>query len=78
MLRQTDASINSGSSGGALLDSAGRLVGLSTATYTRRKQVRAPGTVLTYDHRPAIMVHAAGQLGAAGCPGANTVYAQAD
>lgn len=43
VLRQTDASINSGSSGGALLDSSGRLIGLSTATYTRKKQVHALG-----------------------------------
>ncbi|KAK9845220.1 hypothetical protein WJX81_000423 [Elliptochloris bilobata] len=35
---QTDAAINSGSSGGALLDSSARLVGLSTATFTRRTQ----------------------------------------
>ena len=35
---QTDAAISSGSSGGALLDSSGRLVGLSTATFTRKKQ----------------------------------------
>jgi hypothetical protein len=41
---QTDAAINSGSSGGALLDSGGRLIGLSTATFTRKKQARAaPG-----------------------------------
>ena len=38
--RQTDAAINSGSSGGALLDSSGRLIGLSTATFTRKKQAR--------------------------------------
>eukprot|EP00884_Botryococcus_braunii_P000578 jgi/Botrbrau1/10520/Bobra.7_1s0004.1 len=40
---QTDASINRGSSGGALLDSAGRLVGLSTATFTRIQSARSSG-----------------------------------
>lgn len=38
---QTDASINAGSSGGALLDSSGRLVGISTATFSRKGTVRA-------------------------------------
>lgn len=36
---QTDAPINGGSSGGALLDSAGRLVGISTATFGRKGSV---------------------------------------
>ena len=37
---QTDAPINGGSSGGALLDSGGRLVGISTATFGRKGTVR--------------------------------------
>ena len=37
---QTDASINAGSSGGALLDSSGRLVGISTATFSKKGSVR--------------------------------------
>lgn len=36
---QTDAPINGGSSGGALLDSGGRLVGISTATFSRKGTV---------------------------------------
>lgn len=36
---QTDASINAGSSGGALLDSSGRLIGISTATFSRKGTV---------------------------------------
>ena len=38
---QTDASINAGSSGGALLDSGGRLIGISTATFSKKGTVRA-------------------------------------
>lgn len=38
-LVQTDASINSGNSGGPLLDSAGRLVGISTATFNSNKSM---------------------------------------
>lgn len=41
---QTDASINGGNSGGALLDSAGHVVGICTATYSR-----APSAVGTTD-----------------------------
>lgn len=33
---QTDANINAGNSGGALLDSRGRLIGMNTATFTRK------------------------------------------
>ncbi|CAK0784896.1 hypothetical protein CVIRNUC_008101 [Coccomyxa viridis] len=40
---QTDAPINGGSSGGALLDSGGRLVGISTATFGRKGSGRGSG-----------------------------------
>ena len=40
---QTDASINAGNSGGALLDSGGRLVGINTATFTRQGTGRGSG-----------------------------------
>jgi len=40
---QTDAQINAGNSGGALLDSAGRMVGMSTATFTRKGTGRGSG-----------------------------------
>jgi len=40
---QTDASISSGNSGGPLLDSFGRMVGMNTATFTRRGTGRSSG-----------------------------------
>jgi hypothetical protein len=40
LLLQTDANINAGNSGGPLLDSFGRLVGVNTASFTRSGSVR--------------------------------------
>ena len=40
---QTDAAVNSSNSGGALLDSAGRLVGLNTAPFLRQTEGRGSG-----------------------------------
>ncbi|CAG9467886.1 unnamed protein product [Pedinophyceae sp. YPF-701] len=40
---QTDASINAGSSGGALMDSAGRLIGVNVASFTRKDSGRGSG-----------------------------------
>ena len=40
---QTEASINAGNSGGALLDSSARLVGINTATFTRQGTGRGSG-----------------------------------
>lgn len=40
---QTDASINAGNSGGPLLDSSGRMVGMNTATFTRSGTGRGSG-----------------------------------
>ena len=40
---QTDATINGGNSGGALIDSAARVVGLNCATFTRQGTGRGSG-----------------------------------
>jgi S1-C subfamily serine protease len=40
---QTDATINSGNSGGGLFDSSGNLIGISTATYTRSGSGKGSG-----------------------------------
>jgi S1-C subfamily serine protease len=38
---QTDAAINPGNSGGPLLDSAGRLISVNTAIYSKSDKARA-------------------------------------
>lgn len=47
---QTDATINAGNSGGPLLDSFGRLVGVNTASFTRS------GTVSLLQVVPAVVL----------------------
>ena len=60
---QTDAPINGGSSGGALLDSGGRLVGISTATFGRKGSGRGSGVNfalpadLVFDIVPKLIVY---------------------
>lgn len=39
---QTDAAISSGNSGGPLLDSGGRLIGISTATFNSNRSMVGP------------------------------------
>jgi len=46
---QTDASINPGNSGGPLLDSAGRLIGLNTAIYSRSGSNAGVGFAIPVD-----------------------------
>jgi serine protease DegS len=41
---QTDATIHQGNSGGALIDTRGRLLGINTIIYTTNKQSRSPTT----------------------------------
>jgi len=46
---QTDAAINPGNSGGPLLDSAGRLIGINTAIYTKTGQYAGIGFAVPVD-----------------------------
>ena len=48
---QTDAAISAGNSGGPLLDSSGRVIGINTATYTRTGTVSAP--LVLPEHLPS-------------------------
>ena len=56
---QTDAAINPGNSGGALVDLAGKLVGINTAIFSRSGGSQGIGFAI-----PANMVRARGRLGA--------------
>jgi len=55
LLLQTDASINAGNSGGPLVDSFGRLVGVNTATFTKAGTVR--GVPETWNPDVEYVVH---------------------
>ncbi len=53
-LIQTDAAINPGNSGGALLDSAGRLIGINTAII---REAQGIGFAIPIDHARVVMEH---------------------
>lgn len=54
-LIQTDAAINPGNSGGALIDMAGRLIGINTAIYSRSGGHQGIGFAVPIDQANAIM-----------------------
>jgi serine protease Do len=60
---QTDAAINPGNSGGALIDMAGRVVGINTAIFTR-----SGGSVGIGFAIPANMAHSVAEAGEKGGP----------